>query len=287
MAGTTTRIAIAKPDIVSLFEDQKQVIYTLAELRKVFSGNRSFWRLKEGETAASFIKWLVRNTKLARHDFALPYRKEVRYTWGDIPLYELINSLKSGSYFTHYTALTLHELTDQVPKIVYLNYEQHQGSVSTGGLTQEGINRAFARPQRQSNNRVDYEGITVCVVNGRNTSRLGVVKVQGVDTTDLERTLIDAAVRPAYCGGVAEVLAAYKSARDTASVNRLSAYLKRLSYIYPYHQAIGFYLERAGYGTSQLDLLRQFPVAFDFYIANAMKETDYDENWRLFYPKGF
>lgn len=287
MSRATTRIAIAKPDIVSLFEECTQRIYTLSALRKIFSGNRSFWRLKEGETATSFVKWMVHSTKLVRHDFALPYRKEVRYTWGDVPLYELINSLKRESYFTHYTALSLHELTEQVPKILYLNNEQHQGSVSTGGLTQEGINRAFARPQRQSNNRVDYEGMTVCVVNGRNTGRLGVVKVQGVDTTDLERTLIDGAVRPVYCGGVAEVLAAYKAARDRVSVNRISAYLKRLSYIYPYHQAIGFYLERAGYNKSQLDLLRQFPIALDFYLANAMKQTDYDENWRLFYPKGF
>lgn len=116
---------------------------------------------------------------------------------------------------------------------------------------------------------------------------MGVVTMDDVDATDLERTLIDATVRPAYCGGVAEVLGAYRTAKDRLSVNRLSAYLKRLAYVYPYHQAVGFYLERAGYTAAQLDLLRQMPRDFDFYLANAMKQTDYDDAWRLFYPKGF
>ncbi len=59
-------------------------------------------------------------------------------------------------------------------------------------------------------------------------------------------------------------------------------------YTYPYHQAIGFYLERSGgYSQSQLDLLRQFDIQYDFYLAHQMKEMDYNEKWRLFIPKGF
>ena len=61
--------------------------------------------------------------------------------------------------------------------------------------------------------------------------------------TNLERTLIDAAVRPVYAGGVFEVRKAYQLAKEKVSVNRLAALLQKLNYIYPYHQAIGFYLE--------------------------------------------
>ena len=83
-----------------------------------------------------------------------------------------------------------------------------------------------------------------------------------------------------------EVLKAYREAQDAVSVNRLCAYLKQIHYTYPYHQAIGFYLERAGnYTASQIELLRQFPVHFDFYLANNMAEPDFDERWRLFIPK--
>mgnify|MGYP000533613284 CR=1 FL=1 len=72
------------------------------------------------------------------------------------------------------------------------------------------------------------------------------------------------------------------------SINKLAAYLRTLNFTYPYHQAIGFYLERAGdYSDSQINLIRQFPIEFDFYLTYQMKNPDYNERWRLFIPKGF
>jgi hypothetical protein len=86
---------------------------------------------------------------------------------------------------------------------------------------------------------------------------------------------------------VFEVAKAFELARETLSVNALSAMLKKLNFAYPYHQAIGFYLERAGYRASLLDLLRRFPREFDFYLAHEMSGTRFDKAWRLHVPKGF
>jgi hypothetical protein len=66
------------------------------------------------------------------------------------------------------------------------------------------------------------------------------------------------------------------------------AFLRKLKYVYPYHQAIGFYLERSGaYKQKTMDLLRQFERKFDFYLTHGMVDRVYSERWRLFYPKGF
>ena len=93
---------------------------------------------------------------------------------------------------------------------------------------------------------------------------------------------------PFYSGGVQEVLTAYKNAAQRVSVNRLAAMLRQLDYVYPYHQAIGFFLERAGaYRESQLRLMKKFPFEFDFYVTHQMKETEYSREWRVYYPKGF
>jgi predicted transcriptional regulator of viral defense system len=135
--------------------------------------------------------------------------------------------------------------------------------------------------------------LRICLLNGRNTGQLGVIeidepKVGRLRVTGIERTLIDAAVRPVYSGGVFEVAQAYKMARERVSINKLVAYLKQLAYTYPYHQAIGFYLDRSGvYKDSQIKLLRQFPMNFDFYLANRMGGGQYNEKWRLFIPQGF
>jgi hypothetical protein len=64
------------------------------------------------------------------------------------------------------------------------------------------------------------------------------------------------------------------------------ATLKKLGHLYPYHQAIGFHLERAGYSGPALDLLRGMGFDFDFYLTHRMEDRDYSKQWRLYYPRG-
>ena len=76
-------------------------------------------------------------------------------------------------------------------------------------------------------------------------------------------------------------------AQERVPVNRLVAYLRRLDYVYPYHQAIGFYMDRAAnYRPAQLKLLSEFPFEFDFYLVHGLKEHEYSAKWRLFHPPG-
>jgi hypothetical protein len=296
-----TRIQIAKPDIVKFFDELPSPIHTRADLAKHLNENRGFWRLALNMTFRQFVNWLIEHTKLrgVKFPFPKPYRAETRYVWGNVPFYEVVLSIKPNAYFSHFTAIYLNGLTEQLPKTIYLNYEQALGSNSTGTLTQQSIDAAFKRPARTSSCVADTEDFRICVLFGKNTDNLGVIEEDRVDlagtasrparirVTNIERTLIDIAVRPIYSGGVSEVLNAYRHAKDRVSVNRLSAMLKKLAYIYPYHQVVGFYLERAEYNPSQIDLLRKEPMNFDFYLTHKMSETDFDKNWRLFIPKGF
>jgi predicted transcriptional regulator of viral defense system len=121
---------------------------------------------------------------------------------------------------------------------------------------------------------------------------LGVVEAdqpegQKIRLTNVERTLIDITVRPGYAGGVFEVLKAFRNAKGKVSINKLTAMLKTLGYVYPYHQAIGFYLDRAGvYDESSIRLLRKIEMSHDFYLAHAMNDPEYSKDWRLFFPQG-
>ncbi len=116
--------------------------------------------------------------------------------------------------------------------------------------TQETIDRAFSRPQRTTKNIAPFGRRRLCVINGKHTGQIGVIDAtdeQGrpLRVTGIERTLIDITVRPSYAGGVAEVLEAYRRAADRVQVNNLVAMLRKIDFVYPYEQAIGFYMERS------------------------------------------
>jgi len=177
-----------------------------------------------------------------------------------------------------------------LPKTVYVNAEQSE-KPRGGSLTQEGIKRAFAARQRQSNYSIPYGDSKFVLINGKHTARLEVgpmvVGGETLQVTKLERTLIDIVVRPAYSGGVYQVLDAYRRAKDRLSVGTLVATLKKLDYVYPFHQAIGFYMQRAGFDAKRCARLKKLGLEFDFYLAHDMRQTAFNREWRLFYPKGF
>ena len=282
------RLAIAQPDITTLFEQQPRRVFSHADIARLLEENRQFWRLTGSPTAREFIEFLAKVTPLRKVRLAFAYRPVIRYAWGDVSTFQLIQSINANGYFTHYTAVRFHELTDQIPKTIYFNQEQ-RFTGGDGTLTQETIDRAFKAKCRTSNNTTTYDDYTICLINGRNTTQLGVVNYQpeSLRVTNVERTLIDIVVRPVYGGGVFQVAQAFARAKGEVSVNKLTAYLKTLRYTYPYHQSIGFYLERSGYKPEQLALLQQFEIQFDFYLTHQMKKTEYNERWRLFIPKGF
>jgi len=287
-----TRLSLAKRDIVMHLSSAGRHVYRRKDFVDVLRKNRETWRLRQDETVASFLEYLVHNTELRRVAIDYPYRKEIRYVWGDVPFYEVVQATKPSAYFSHYSAMFFHELTEQVPKTIYLNDEQTPKPSYVGDLRQERIDAAFRRPVRVSRNVAKYGGYRICVLNGKHLKALGVEDMIGpedarIRVTGVERTLIDATVRPNYAGGVFEVLNAFRQAADRVSANRMSAFLSKMQYVYPYHQAIGFYMEMAGnYRASQVELFRKQPMEFDFYLAHQIGEPVYNERWRIFHPDG-
>jgi predicted transcriptional regulator of viral defense system len=242
-----------------------------------------------------FLEFLLAETKLKA--IALQAKnhktKMTRYIWAKPSAYAVAASLRSNAYLTHSSAVFLHGLTDQIPRTVFVNSEQSAKPKPSGGLSQEGIDRAYSNQQRLSTFTFEYEDYRITLLSGKHTGRLEVSSLitdagEALEVTKLERTLIDIAVRPVYAGGVFQVLEAYKSAEEKVSTNTLVATLKKLDYVYPYHQTIGFYMERAGYQESKWSRLLKLGTPFDFYLSHALpKDREYDPKWRLFYPKGF
>ncbi len=287
-----SRLKKSVEDISAYFEASPERVYTIRDLQAILTEQRSEWNLPQSTTARKFVEFLTQSTSLKPVSFTSErYGRIERFAWAEVSPYLLGLSLKHGSYLSHATAVFLHALTDQIPMTVYVNHEQSVKPKPPGGLSQESLDRAFAHPQRRSNYIFRNNSWQYVLLSGKNTEALGVISLPGslnerLRVTSLERTLIDIAVRPDYAGGVYQVLQAYRSAREKMSVNVLMAHLKTLDYIYPFHQAIGFYMQRAGYEEQRWERLKTLPIHFDFYLTHKIGDKAYDPSWRLFFPKG-
>jgi predicted transcriptional regulator of viral defense system len=285
-----TNLHKAKPEIVAFFEHLETKVHRRSDLEEFLARNSNTWHLSRSLTLTKFTEFLIEETPLSQERFRFPNRPETRYVWGDVSTYTIVQSLKTDSYFTHETAIYLNGLRNRPPKTIYLNQEQTPKPKQGTPLEQHRIDQAFGRPARMSQNKATYRKKTICILNGMKTGELGVINIQGPNgeslrVTNIERTLIDAAVRPSYSGGPAQVLKAYKRARGHVSVERLAQILQKLDYVYPYHQAIGFYLEQAGvYDNKHLHPFEELPITYDFYLTHEMQVTNYSKRWRLYFP---
>jgi hypothetical protein len=91
-------------------------------------------------------------------------------------------------------------------------------------------------------------------------------------------------VRPQYVGGITVLANVLPRAIDRISPQELVSLLAQTKYVYPYHQALGFLLERAGMAATKLAPLRRLPRRFKFYLDYGMKRPLYDPEWQVHYP---
>ena len=274
----------------ALVADGKHV-FSPTDIRSLLATRREEWSLAQSTREAKFRSFLLDHGFRAEQIRSERYGAVVRLIWDSATPYEVASSLRTRSYFSHASAVYLHALNDQLPKTIYVNQEQTAKPRSFTPLSQESLRTAFSRRQRVSEYVFAYAGHKIILLSGKNTGRLGVELRTTPDgaalpVTNIERTLIDIAVRPNYSGGIVQVLEAYRGAVPRASIPRLAEMLRELDYTYPYHQAIGFLLERAGAASEQLKPLRAPGLRFDYYLVHGAKQLDYDRRWRLFFPKG-
>jgi len=277
------------PEIKKVLEESNTKAYSETFLKTVFQKNREHWNISISMKAKHFLDFLIKEKFLTEYEFRDQNgKRKLIFSSSGVDESTLIMGLHPNGYYSHYSSMILHQLTLQMPKSYYLNVE-HTKEIPYQSLTQDAIDSAFSQPQRKANNYFTFKTKKIFVINGKKTGRLGVISrnfnKESFAYTDLERTLIDIAIRPVYSGGVFEVLGAYQTAKKKVDPEKLESYLTQLNFIYPYHQVLGFYLEKAGYGTKVLKLFEK-ETPFKFYLTYNIRSEKFSAKWNLFYPKG-
>ncbi len=293
-----SRLDIAKKDIEKIMSSQELLVFSRKDISIILKENREDWRLAINTNLSKFIDYLCQKSKLKRVKFEFPNRSIIGYTWGEIDSMLVLMCLIDNSFYSHYTAMRIHGLTEQIPKTIYISVEKKSPTHNPDNLSQEAIDSAFQKQPRATQNIVELSDgkSRVAFLQSAYHEEIGLEDIRIVTKnpegipircTSLERTMIDIAIRPFYAGGVAEVMKAFENAKGLLKVNKMSAMLKKMKFLYPYHQVIGYYLERAGYKSTLVDIFRDQPMDYDFYLTHGMEHTNYCEAWRLFIPQGF
>jgi predicted transcriptional regulator of viral defense system len=130
-------------------------------------------------------------------------------------------------YVSHYSALELHQMTTQPVNRVYATVPQRRTSRTIAG--------------------VEYRFVYASQRFFWGQEALWATDQEQVQVSDLEKTLLDCAVRPELCGGLSELAKGLWLRRDELDEDQLVAHIQRLD-----HKAaakrIGFLLDTFGLG---------------------------------------
>lgn len=290
----TQNLPTAYPEIERLLIGTRRKAFTTTDLQTIFHSNKDQWKLSTRTTYTKFIKYLVENKQLLKIKKLVHLEtqsEKLIYTFKNANTYDVITAIKKNGYLSYLTALVVHELTLQIPKTTYISEEIHDTYLHHNTLDQESIDKAFAKEQRTTTN-IYKDDLTneryVFTERKMNITNIGIITDNSLNyqTSNIERTLIDCVVRPQYSGGIFSVLEAFRNALDILDIVKLDSYLDDLNYTYPYHQLVGFYLEKSGYNTSLLTPFLNKVSRFNFYMTYNLSNKKFDPKWKIYYPEG-
>lgn len=169
--------------------------------------------------------------------------------------YLIATALHSPSALSHRTALHLHHLSEQAPRIITCT--------TTAKVVTPAMRSGRAR-RRRGASIWDIDGLHVQYVSVRRERFFGVEKTwiderTRVDVTDRERTVLDLFADPARSGGFGEALAVLEEHHSDLDLEKLVSYTLRLG-VAAVAKRLGWALEEVGVSGAVLAPLLAVPV---------------------------
>ncbi|MEB6613485.1 type IV toxin-antitoxin system AbiEi family antitoxin domain-containing protein [Staphylococcus pasteuri] len=281
-------LEIFKKNIQKVIELEKVNVFSLKQIANILHSNRHDWKISIDIDLEDFIYFCLNNNILKDCSLIFPKKVIRRYTKYKNPASkeEVALSLSNSTYFSHYSAVMIHDLSYNVVKNLYVSTELSTKVTNSQPLLQENIDKALKKNMRVTSRIAEYQNSYIYWLESKNYNKLGIIENNNYKYTNLERTLLDILMRPSYSGGIKEVITIFFKAKDDLSINKLYKYIKKMDPIYPYHQSLGFILEYIGLNGKLVDMIEKLGCYYDFYLDYNMdlKNCNYSKKWRVYYP---
>jgi predicted transcriptional regulator of viral defense system len=164
--------------------------------------------------------------------------------------FEIAMALVKPAAISHWSAMSHHGLTEQVPRRVFVL------------TTARSVPRLRTRKAQHTEEGYPVGGATYRFIQVKPQRFFGVEEVwvheARITMTDPERTLLDGLMMPQYCGDFSEVLHAFDVRAPKLDVDRIVRYALRLDAATV--KRLGWILEQQGIKREQCEPLRNVPI---------------------------
>lgn len=213
---------------------------------------------------------------LRRGDWIIPLRRglyALSHTVPGVPPaheFEIAMSLVAPAAVSHWSAMSHHGLTEQLPRNVFvLTTAVSVPRVRRGGGDEDGYPVGGTRYRFVQVKPERFFGIEdVWVSEAR------------VKVTDPERTLLDGLMAPQYCGDFSEVLHAFEARAPKLDVERIVNYALKLPAATA--KRLGWILEKQKVEPAKLEPLRKLPIkGYRVLDPSGPKQGRCDSGWMI------
>ncbi|WP_127131198.1 hypothetical protein [Pseudoflavitalea rhizosphaerae] len=271
------------------FNESHTGVYTGKELTKIFHFGKSKWNVHPHLNEKFMMDYLIESGIL----YKASARKAIFAKTGATNL-TIGCQLYQEGILSHASALSLQNIIAERAGETYITIAKSRLPTAEDlqerkmELNQSAIDKAFAKAARSNHEVLQCNGGFIHFIHGRPITEKQVVLLhkngERISATTVERALIDIVIRPGYIGGPKEVMKAFEGASESVTPDSLHQTLVDQRLIYPYEQAIGFYLQRAGFPDAVLKPWMPAKDALDFYLDYQIEDRRYDKTWKIFYP---
>ncbi|MFZ3229014.1 MAG: hypothetical protein WA160_02325 [Pseudobdellovibrio sp.] len=199
-------------------------------------------------------------------------------------------TMNSRQYVSLYTAMYFHGLVDQRPKDFHLTKEiKNSKSQFTSLINDRLLKQTFMKEPKKTNQLGYFKGSTFYFHTKVDTALAGIENLNkeafSFQISNIERTFIDVCFAPGYGGGLPTILKAFENAN--LKIEKIIEYYRLMNPIYPMWQRIGLFLELMKKSESN-SILKYFGKPESVFFADhGYRDTwEFNDKWRVFYPKG-
>lgn len=193
---------------------------------------------------------------------------------GITPLHEfqIAMALVQPAAISHWSALSYHHLTEQVPRQVFVLTTAHSLPRKRGTNMQPG------------SSQYSVEGIAYQFVKTKPELFFGIEEVwvneSKIMITDLERTILDCLMSPKYCGGFTEVLHILEQFITQLDLDKMISYAIKLDTATI--KRLGWILEHQGIDAAQLEPLQKVSIkGYRLLDPTGLNSGHYNSHWMI------